>query len=352
MRILFVDAVTTGHHMVYMKELINDGRYESVVLAPDDDMIKNAGFGGNTTVVPMTGGSYGQRLEQIRKTADEYKVDIIHLLFADSIMKYYGFGLGRLKQYRIAATFHQFRYSFLRNIARKLLFAKVDRGVVHTESMLRYLEGNNIKNAVHIEYPKFERVEYCDKETAKKRLGIETDKPVLLALGGTRYDKGLDILLHALNKAEQPFYLLVAGKPEAFDEAFIRSEGARFADAMKLILRFLTDEEMALCSSACDIAVLPYRMSFDGASGGLVDAVVAGKPVIGAGHGALGELIRNNHLGYTFKTEDPDDLARVIDKALSEGFLQDDTAERYRKSLDPQSFRSKYYKLYDELTEK
>ena len=93
-------------------------------------------------------------------------------------------------------------------------------------------------------------------------------------------------------------------------------------------------------------------MSFDGASGGLVDAVVAGKPVIGAEHGALGELIRSNHLGYTFKTEDADDLARVIDKALSEGFMLDDTAERYRSSLDPESFRNKYYRLYDELKER
>ncbi len=345
MRILFVDSRTTGHHMVYMKELINDNRYESILLVPDGDVVKNAGFCGNMTVVPMTGGSYGQRLDQIRRTAYEYNVDIIHLLFADSIMKYYGFGLGRLKKYRIVATFHQFRYSILRNIARKMLFAKVDRGVVHTDSMLRYLESNSIKNAVHIEYPKFERVEYCDKKTAKKCLGIETDKPVLLALGGTRYDKGLDILLQALNKVDQPFYLLVAGKPEAFDEAFIRSEGTRFADDIKLMLRFLTDEEMALCSSACDFAVLPYRMSFDGASGGLVDAVVAGKPVIGAGHGALGELIRNNHLGYTFRTEDADDLARVIEKALETGFVIDDTAKAYRDMLDPKCFVDAYYQL-------
>ena len=349
MRILFVDDRTTGHHIVYMKELVNDERYESVVIMPEDHAVKNAGFKDGAELVPMIDGGYMSRLKQVKNTADKFKVDIIHFVFADAIMKNYGKGFNMLNEYKIVVTLHQFRYSLLRNFVRKLLLKKADRGVVHTESMISYLHKQNINNVTHIEYPKFERVNYIDSQTAKKKLGIETDKPILLALGGTRQDKGLDILLEALNKVDKPFYLLVAGKPEAFDEEFIRDRGAGYANDMKLILRYLSDEEMALCSSACDFAVLPYRMCFDGASGGLVDAVAAGKPVIGAEHGALGELIRNNHLGYIFKTEDTDDLARVIDKALEKGFVFNKTAEEYRGNLSPEIFADKHYSLYCEI---
>ena len=48
--------------------------------------------------------------------------------------------------------------------------------------------------------------------------------------------------------------------------------------------------------NACDYIVLPYRYSFDGASGPLVDGVIADKIIIGANHGSLGNLINNNNL--------------------------------------------------------
>lgn len=115
------------------------------------------------------------------------------------------------------------------------------------------------------------------------------------------------------------------------------------------ILRYLTDSEICTIVSASDIVVLPYRKIFDGASGPLVEGVAYGKTIIGPNHGSLGQIIKDNHLGYTFESENVDDLARTINKALSEKFTYDEYAEKYQKSLKTSYFIRSYTEIYKKL---
>ena len=118
---------------------------------------------------------------------------------------------------------------------------------------------------------------------------------------------------------------------------------------MTTMLQYLTDEQFAMCLNACDKVVLPYRRCFNGASGPLGEGVRFGKQIIGPEHGSIGGIITKNHLGSTFVTEDPADLAAVIDTALQRQFVCDDVYAAYQQGLDPKFFTQIYMGIYRKL---
>lgn len=170
--------------------------------------------------------------------------------------------------------------------------------------------------------------------------------PVLLALGATRDDKGLDILLDALNFVNHDFQLLIAGKEESFSEEFIDEHTKKYSTKVTKLLKFLDDYKFAECLSAADFVVLPYRKCFDGASGPLGEGVVLGKTIIGPNHGSLGDIIEKNHLGYIFEAENINSLAKVLDKALTRTMQHDKEYLAYQRMLDPEIFAEKYVELF------
>ena len=101
--------------------------------------------------------------------------------------------------------------------------------------------------------------------------------------------------------------------------------------------------------AAADIIALPYRNSFNGASGPLGEGVSKDKCIVGSAHGNLGYTIKENHLGYVFKTEDSDDLARVLMQVLEGEFSIDEQYRAYKDMLKPEIFRTSYRKVYEDL---
>ena len=185
-----------------------------------------------------------------------------------------------------------------------------------------------------------------EKEYAKQALGLDIHLPVIGSIGATREEKGLDILLSALSIVEEPFQLLIAGKEAAFDGKFIGEHSKAYQNRVHTILRFLSEEELALAFCASDIICLPYRRSFDGASGPLGEGVALGNCIIGPKHGNLAKTIRENHLGYLFESENVEDLGKVLSRALKSTFIPDDKYRSYQASLSPKSFGEKYNQLY------
>jgi len=237
----------------------------------------------------------------------------------------------------------------LRNISIKAISKKINTGIVHTEELLKKLNSLYINNAKHIEYPHFNDINYINKEFALKYLGLSDKTPVLLALGGTRYDKGLDILLEALKYADKPFQLIIAGQEQYFDKSFIDNKIETYKDNVRLLLKFLSDEEFSICINACDFIVLPYRKIFTGASGPLGEGVWQRKTIIGPNHGSLGDIIRNNNIGVTFTAEDSYDLSAVINVQLYKKHEWNEDAENYRLKLDADRFKNDFKTLYNNL---
>ena len=124
MRVLLIDNVTTGHHISYAKALGDTNEYTSIYFFPNqckelDEkkiiIMKNQ---------PNSFINYIMWIKEILCVAKLEKIDIIHFLYGDILYKFWGIGLEILSKYRVIATFHQVRRSFLRDLSRKLILKK------------------------------------------------------------------------------------------------------------------------------------------------------------------------------------------------------------------------------------
>lgn len=352
MKVLLIDSRIDGHHLTYMKsimEVLQEAKFETVVCIPVtiETLSKCRLYIYNRE-------NYFKWIYYIKKLIEKEKPDIVHFLYGDDLYPFFGAGLRMLKKYsKIIITLHQIRRSFLHDLSIKMIAKNADKVIVHTEVLKRDLNKINIFNIKKIEYPHFSKVKTIDKKKALGFLGIKKcDAPVLVALGGTRYDKGLDILLKALVKVPYPFHLIIAGVENDFSKEFILKNIKTYKNKVTYILKFLSDAEFAYCLSASDIVCLPYRKSFDGASGPLGEGVALGKMVIGTDHGSLGDLIKTNHLGFTFKSENVDDLAIIINKAIKMKWHRDSKYLCYQQCISEKMFQENYIKQYYKLSKK
>ena len=124
---------------------------------------------------------------------------------------------------------------------------------------------------------------------ARVRLGVGDARRVLLSFGQVRAYKGLGDLLAAFARLPDPgLRLVVAGAPvHAAEGEAVRAAAARDARIVPL-LRFVPDDEVAVCFRAADVVVLPYREVC--ISGAAVLALSFGRPLLVPRRGALGEL--------------------------------------------------------------
>lgn len=350
MKIVYIDVSSKGHHKVYMKEIIEHNNCENILILPEkiNDIECKQYIYSQVDMYNKRFVPFCNWINELKYIVEKECPDIVHFLYGDVFYKYFGYGLSQFKKYKTIVTMHWTKANALGMISAKSIASKVDMMVVHTEYMKKKFSAGGIKNIAHIEYPQF-NIKKLKKKEAEKFWGINTDTNVIACIGGTRYDKGLDLLLDALNQVKAPFKLLIAGKAESFDEQFIRERAAGYIDNVVMKLDYLTDRELSCAINSADIIALPYRKMFTGASGPLTEGVCLDKIIVGPDHGSIGDIITANHLGYTFEAENVDSLADVMQKALSYDFVIDESYEEYKKRLSPEKFVKEYIRLYNEL---
>lgn len=349
-KVLLVDISIKGHRLNYIKALNQDCNF--ICLLPDDENITftyikiKSGFDVKRDII-----SYIRFICEIKNVVKNYDVDIVHFLCGDALYKFFGVGLSSLRT-KIVVTFHHMVFTKLKLVSIKRIFKKISRGVVHTRYLEKRIIQYNIKNITHVEYPVFNTLDYFPSiEESKKLFGLPNCKLVLSVIGGTQHYKGLDILLEALNYVNHEFLLFICGPEREFSKEYIIEKSKKYKDNIALQLRYLSDFEYIHAINASDYIMLPYRYEFDGASGPLADSTFFRKQVIASNHGSLGQLVIENELGYTFKTEDVRDLAKIISYALEHTPRWTRKAEKYRQSLSVPYFQKKYREIYSAIGE-
>jgi D-inositol-3-phosphate glycosyltransferase len=167
----------------------------------------------------------------------------------------------------------------------------------------------------HPFYAQFDRQRWT-RETARASLGLEGD--VALFFGYVRHYKGLDTLLTAWKRvrATRPgATLVVAGE---FYEDRAAYEGlAKEAGGVRIVDRYIPDDEVEALFRAADVTVLPYRT---GTQSGVTHVAYAlGSPVIATRVGGLTESVREGETGLTCPPEDPAALAAALVRFFAEG---------------------------------
>lgn len=344
MKILYVENMIFGHHVPYVQALAGYQGHESVVITPQ----RISSISQKQFVFPKMSfdskrlSDYCECLRYIDKIAREEGADIIHFLDGDKIMRYFGLGIKGLSQrHAVVITYHHLFEGIVRRISYTMM-CRHSAAVVHTARIQSVLKGYGIRSVTHIEYPSFLKL--------PARENLQNDGvPVIGMFGGMRYEKGLDILIEALEKVRHPYRLLIAGREDDYTRNDVERMCAKIGANVTLDSRFLTEAELARYWNETDLVVLPYRASFDGASGQLTEGVSRRLPIIGPEHGSLGSIIRENHLGMTFRTEDSDDLALKIEAILQDGFVYDSVARDYQEAMSPERFCRDYQRLYMSL---
>jgi glycosyltransferase involved in cell wall biosynthesis len=157
------------------------------------------------------------------------------------------------------------------------------------------------------------------KSDARKKLGIDESKKVLLFFGYIRAYKGLMNLIEAmptLLKEDENYFLLIVGEfYESKDKYFERIKELNIGKNILVIDEFVPNEEVGLYYSAADLVVLPYNSATQ--SGILNIAYGFKKPVVVTNVGGLPELVENGKTGFIVEPQNPLALADGIKKYFS-----------------------------------
>lgn len=158
--------------------------------------------------------------------------------------------------------------------------------------------------------------------------------------------KWVDILLKALKKVNHSFFLILGGKMRKYTKEQIEEWIRPYRESVLFLPGFLSTRKFIESICASDYVIIPYRKSFEATSGPMKEAVRCGVPIIAADHGNIGALTEAYQLGFSFKSEDCDDLSRVIDKALSTNFVKSRKFTEYQHQLSKKSYRESQQQVY------
>lgn len=152
-----------------------------------------------------------------------------------------------------------------------------------------------------------------DRGSARQKLGLSAEQPVLIFFGLIRHYKGLSVLLDAIGRlkgtAIQPFLLVVG---EFWDDDSIyqqQIERLRIESQVKIINRFVPNEELCGYIGAADAMAAPYLNGTQSAA--VKTAMGYGLPIL-ASDQISSDLPLDSHPIFVHKAGDDQDLANSI----------------------------------------
>ena len=191
-------------------------------------------------------------------------------------------------------------------------------GIVEKE-IQKYSNGKKVYRSELPVYDCYKPIEVSDVDKIKSELGIETNSTVLLFFGYVRKYKGLDILIEAfpiiLSQHPQTELLIVG---EFYDNpkeylGLINRLGIK--NKVKVINKFVPNEDVAKYYQVSDIVILPYRSATQ--SGILNIAYGFYKPVIVTDVGGLSEFVYEGKTGFIVKPDSAEEIVKGINRFMN-----------------------------------
>ena len=155
--------------------------------------------------------------------------------------------------------------------------------------------------------------EYAIKEE-KKNLGFNKDDRILLFFGYVRKYKGLDILIKAMPSvisSNPDVKLLIVGEfyddPSSYQNLI---KELKLDNIVKVLNRFVKNEEVGLYYGMSDLVILPYRSATQSAVLNVSYSFL--KPVVATKVGGLKEFVDDGETGFLVEPESVKALANGI----------------------------------------
>ncbi len=186
-----------------------------------------------------------------------------------------------------------------------------------------------------------------DVSKQKVEFGFKEDDDILLFFGYVRKYKGLNVLIDAMpgiiKKHPQVKLLIVGEFYDSPDKYYEQINNLGLKENVKVVQRFVPNEEVGKYYSVADMVVLPYLSATQ--SGVLNIAYGFGKPVIVTNVGGLAEDVVDGKTGYIIKPLDENAIIKAVDKFFGDRGMIDFEANINNKLED------NLFNKFPELTE-
>lgn len=293
----------------------------------------------------------------------EWHIKGVHLLFPFYLTDWITIRRLKRKGIRVVLTVHEVlpHKPFLdTKIDMKLLrrmYECADLLLVHNDSLkkkLLDLFSINPENIHIVPHGVFKLLQSpIDIMTLKKKYHVPIDKKVLLFFGTIRGNKGLDILLHAMQELTKDFFLLISGDtagksetPTKYYEEIIKTNN--ISDSVYWVKKYMSNEEASEVFKIADAIILPYKKSYYAQSGVLNLAIGYEKPSVVTDVGGIGETVKNYNIGTVVEPENTDAIRNGIIK-LFENHSNEYGFMRYKEENSWDRVVKKYIKIYEGL---
>lgn len=231
---------------------------------------------------------------------------------------------------------------------KKIYSERIKSVIVHSQRTNDLLDGYGY-GGVRLFVPHFK---YCfSKKYDIRRVGadivssVAEDKVNILFFGNITYDKGVDILISAVNMLEPKLRskanIIIAGKD--FDGTVYRVHPLDKA-AFKIILRHIGDDELVYLYKHTDYVALPYRKTSQ--SGILEMAFYFRKPILASDVPYFNKMLTEfPSFGILSDKDVPKyaaTLASVIGQHSSAAFFLDEDYFRYTNRIEIKVFKQQF----------
>jgi glycosyltransferase involved in cell wall biosynthesis len=234
--------------------------------------------------------------------------------------------------------------AFWKSVLTKFALSVGDFYIVHShedyKNLRKIFPDAKVIINFHPTYEIFNQ-ESISKEEAKIKLRLNSKfKKTILFFGVVRPYKGLSYFIEAMPKiiAEIPdLCLIIAGEFWAKEDRYLKQiRELHIEDEVKVINKYVPNEEVGIYFSAADVVVLPY---VSGTGSGIVQIAYGfDKPVIATKVGCLPEVVDHERTGYLVEPMNSQAIADAIVSFYKEGkeeaFVNNITKEKEKFSWD------------------
>jgi glycosyltransferase involved in cell wall biosynthesis len=189
-----------------------------------------------------------------------------------------------------------------------------------------------------------------EKTEARKSLGLDTDKKILLFFGFIRDYKGLDLLISAMKNLPEDYLLVIAGEVYGDFSKYDRQIGdLGVSDKIKKFVRYINDDEVPLFFSAADVCVQPYKSATQSGIVGI--SYHFNLPVIATDVGGLKEMIAPYGTGILLDSSDVDQIVDGVKKYFEADISLKciENIEKMKLLCSWKSFSDSIMELYEKI---
>jgi len=300
---------------------------------------------------------------KLTKLIRRYRIDLVHtnsLVVIDGALAARLLGIPHVWHAReMLVRNSPFNFLLGPRAATSLINYLSDRIVAISQAVYDCFEQNVMTTKVTVVYNPVDSSALgtrAAKTDMRRVFQIPAEAPLVGEVGYLHPIKGYEDLVaaaaHVRQVIPQARFVAVGDMPKAWYEKRIRS----LIDSYGLQKTFILagyQSQMASVYSALDLVVLPSHYETFGRV--LVEAMAAGKPVIGTNVGGIPEIIEDGVTGLLVPPHSPGELAKAIIKLLQDPDLArrmgEAGRERARGRFALERHVSGIQRIYDELLE-